>query len=120
MGERPRKLEDWQLERLDEMLKLRFVQKVFAVYSCLRRDRGDGWIEEVAFTGQEYDPSEYELVVDAWDHEHCWICHAKIEVGDSYWASVEPEGYELCHGCHERYIASARGHDMTPERRQRK
>ncbi len=54
----------------------------------------------------EYDPTrfseeEYDLVPGMWDHEHCAICFAKIQEGDTYWQNSRRQ--ILCPSCHEKF-----------------
>ena len=56
----------------------------------------------------EYDPAkfseeEYKLVPGMWDHEHCAICWATIQDGDTYWENSQKR--ILCSNCHAKFEA---------------
>lgn len=57
----------------------------------------------------EYDPSEWDLVPDAWDHDHCSLCWAHIcdhpEHGcaEAY-VSAEPYGVWVCPPCFQQKL----------------
>ena len=47
--------------------------------------RRDGHMLATEYVGQAFDPDEWELIADYWDHQHCAFCWAKIAergVGD--------------------------------------
>ena len=98
-------LDDWQKRSLAYLQQIRFVEKRFASYPCLQPRDPEKQSFWVPYTGQEYDPEIFEGIEKGWDHEHCWICNASIEEGNPYWASCDPEGYELCPACYDRYMA---------------
>jgi hypothetical protein len=96
-----------------------FTRRVFASYPSLRakkpmdrdalppdsRDGGE-WHSSTQYTGQPFDPEEYELVEGGWDHEHCDVCWARVEDGMSYWLNVNPPPYvDLCEACYPRVMA---------------
>ena len=60
------------------------------------------------YTGQEYDPGEYELVDGAWDHDHCEICQATIS-NDNYKDEIREAFTDgrnwLCPKCHRQIIS---------------
>jgi len=49
------------------------------------------------YDSERYTPSEYEVVEDMWDHEHCSVCYYKIKPKMSYWENSE--GHILCDQC---------------------
>ncbi len=60
-----------------------FVRKVFAAYPSLRSIEPAAWDNDkdevgyycsAPYTGQEFDPAEFEVVEGGWDHEHCGVC----------------------------------------------
>jgi len=101
---KPEDLNNWQRERLETLRKMGFVQKRFASYPCLQPRDPEKQTFWMPYTGQEYDSEIFELVDKGWDHEHCWICNVNIEEGNLYWTSCDPEGYELCLECYDRYL----------------
>jgi hypothetical protein len=57
------------------------------------------------YYGQAFDDTEWELVPDMWDHEHCELCFAHIEPGMTYWNSRNDTF--LCDRCYDHYLACA-------------
>jgi hypothetical protein len=80
-----------------------FVRKMFHPYPCIT---AIGPLEDGAarvwspYRGQPHDPSLFELVEAAWDHEHCDVCNARVEGGDAYWTNDGPEHVDLCALCY--------------------
>ena len=70
------------------------------------RDAGE-WHMSKPYQGESFDPEEYEMSEDGWDHEHCDVCWAKVEDGMTYWPNVDPEAghVDLCEACHPRVMA---------------
>lgn len=106
-------------EDLETFRSFTFARRVFKPYASLRakepvdpsslppvsRDDGE-WYASIQYTGQPFDPDEYEFVDEGWDHEHCEVCWVRIEEGMSYWTSVTPRPFvELCEACHARIVA---------------
>lgn len=46
---------------------------------------------------------EQGALIGAWDHEHCAICWAKIEPGDSGWLSRS--GTWVCEDCYKSFVS---------------
>jgi hypothetical protein len=80
-------------EQLATFRRCTFIRRVFASCPSLRtkkpmdrdtlppdsRDGGE-WYRSTPYTGQPFDSEEYELVEGGWDHEHCDVCWARIDV----------------------------------------
>ncbi|WP_152051014.1 hypothetical protein [Tautonia marina] len=84
-----------------------FVPRTFRSYPCLlmiepMNEDGDRFW--APFRGQPFDPQIFELVEEAWDHEHCDVCNRRIEDGDDYWTNDGPEHVDLCPLCHPRVV----------------
>ena len=80
-----------------------FVKKVFHPMPALRaHNDAKGYTEMRPYEGGHYDSSQYELLPNAWKHEHCKVCFFRIEDGHSYWAN-EDEDF-LCDACYEHYV----------------
>jgi len=64
------------------------------------------------YTGQSYDPAEYELVEGVWDHDHCEICMATIS-NDNYKDEIRDactNGRDwLCRACYEKVVVQEPG-----------
>lgn len=91
-------LAEWESFR-----RFRFVQKTFHPYACLLSK--EPLNEEGArlwepYRGQPYDPDRFELMDDAWDHEHCDVCYAHVDDGMVYWSNDGPEYVDLCTTCY--------------------
>jgi len=59
------------------------------------------------YLGQEFDPNEYDLVDNAWNHDHCEFCNVTIKDCDSGRCITEGyvnEGTWLCPDCFEHII----------------
>ena len=70
-------------------------------------DEGEAWHISRPYTGDPFDPDEYELIEDGWDHEHCDVCSATVVDGMHYWPNVDPNAgqVDLCEACHPRVMA---------------
>jgi len=67
------------------------------------------------YHGQEYDPEEFDLVPDAWGHDHCELCFKTITdfVREDDKAPVVDEGYTdgknwVCCECFDKHGPSGR------------
>jgi hypothetical protein len=106
--EQRQRLAEYERQWLDECRGRRFVRATFARHPSLRSIEPQAWDEQESYhvsspyTGQKYNPENFEVVEDGWDHEHCHVCHARIEPGDEYWQSAEPHPLELCLACYQR------------------
>jgi hypothetical protein len=59
------------------------------------------------YTGQDYDPKYYDLVQDAWEHDHCGICWKVIcDCGSPEHTDKGyfPDFNWLCEECFEKHI----------------
>ena len=60
------------------------------------------------YWGQSYDPTRFDLVDDAWDHDHCEFCWATVSSEPSWGgyssAYTDTDGYWICPICFERII----------------
>ncbi|HEV3082482.1 MAG TPA: hypothetical protein VGY66_22045 [Gemmataceae bacterium] len=99
------------LEQLAIFRRCRFVRRVFASYPSLLAKKpmeGEGeWHISMPYTGEPFDPEEFELREGGWDHEHCDVCWAEVLDGMSYWPNVDPDGghVDLCETCYPRVMA---------------
>lgn len=93
----------------DEAVPLRglvFARRVFSKTPALVAVHvKNGWREQAEYKGQAYDPKDYTLVANRWDHQHCCVCQFTIAEGMSYWAT-EDERKILCDACHGHYLES--------------
>jgi hypothetical protein len=53
------------------------------------------------FIGQKYDSKYFDLIENAWNHDHCDICFAKIEIGDTVY---ESDSQLVCQFCFVEFI----------------
>ena len=69
-------------------------------------DRNGGAMSR--YQGQSYDPTRFDLVDDAWDHDHCEFCWATVSSEPSWGgfssAYTDTEGCWICPICFERII----------------
>jgi hypothetical protein len=59
------------------------------------------------YHGQSFDPAEFRLVEDGWDHDHCPFCH--ITVSDRAYDGGITEGYTdgynwVCPKCYRQHL----------------
>jgi hypothetical protein len=52
--------------------------------------------------------SERRIVASGWDHEHCVLCNAHIDMGG--FGYCDSDGEWMCEKCYERYVAQ---HDLA-------
>jgi len=86
-----------------------FIKKTFAPAPCLRSKTPNeaGYFANVPFRGQAFDDSKEVIIENGWDHSHCFICSASIDVGDRYWNNQGDDDIDLCEKCHELVLADA-------------
>ena len=49
-----------------------------------------------------------KIIAAGWDHEHCELCDAQINVGD--YGFVDPAEHWVCESCHAKYVTT---HDLS-------
>jgi hypothetical protein len=107
-------------KQLEAFRRCTFARRVFATYPCLwakkpmdndklpppSRESGGEWHVSKPYTGEPFDPEEWELREGGWDHEHCKVCWAKITDGMSYWLNIDPHfgPFDLCEACFPRVM----------------
>jgi len=70
------------------------------------------------YSGQSYDPKQFDLVKGAWSEDHCAICWWKLCESES---AEHSEGYNngqdwLCTECYERFVNPQTPSHASPER----
>lgn len=53
------------------------------------------------YTGQKYDPEYFNLIEDAWSHDHCEICSQRIENND---IAYQCENEIICSDCYLEFV----------------
>jgi hypothetical protein len=87
--------------------KLSFVRQPYADKDMLiaRAPNEAGYYVSGIYDGKPYDETKFRLVPGGWDHEHCYICSAKVLAGAEWWVT-HPVNFEdemgLCLECHDR------------------
>ena len=73
------------------------------------------------YAGQEYDPTQFDLVLDGWGHDHCELCFKTITdfIRQGGRAPVVDEGYTngsdwVCCECFLKYLAGDRERQDGP------
>ena len=69
------------------------------------------------YTGQDYDPEEYDLVEDGWDHDHCLFCWQSIcDCGsENCTCTGFTDGDEwICESCHQMVIVEKKDPTTGP------
>ncbi len=61
-----------------------------------------GYLLKWPYQGQAYDPNLFRIELGGWDHEHCSVCDATIEVDEVCWITKRGSFYVLCRPCHRR------------------
>ena len=80
-----------------------FTQKVFQSNPSIRSIKPDnGYFVSKPYKGESYDKSEFMLVEQGWNHEHCSFCYYKIEDTISYWGNSN-DVIILCEQCYNHY-----------------
>ena len=100
-------------EDFANILDFDFVQNTFTSKPSLRARKGsDGWIKESEFKGQPFDESEFEIVLGAWNHEHCTLCLVAITGGMTFWTNQD-DIVILCDKCYEHFETRIRDSRST-------
>jgi hypothetical protein len=95
-----KELRDYADECLSMHLELRIWMKQPALVNKSK-------MEYRWYDGQEYDPQLFDLVEDAWDHDHCEFCNSTIkdcDCGECVKEAYENDGKWMCQGCFEHLI----------------
>src|SRR5262249_49416571 len=102
-------------EQVAVLKRCRFEQRQFVPYASLKSlepvDEEGQWDQELPYHGQPFDSEKSRLAEGAWDHEHCWVCWAKIVEGDSYWPNTaldEGGQVDLCKTCYRQFLSRIR------------
>jgi hypothetical protein len=71
---------------------------------ALRRKDGKGGLD--LYLGQEFDPEHYELLEEAWSHDHCPLCGEEISdlPHAPHHQGYERDGEWICPPCYERWV----------------
>jgi hypothetical protein len=86
---------------------LRFVRRPYSDKDMLLalEPNDAGFYSSHAYHGEVFDPTQYRVVRGGWDHEHCFLCWAKVLPGGEWWAA-HPDNFEdeigLCLDCYSR------------------
>src|SRR2546430_14818287 len=84
--------------------RLRYTRQPYTAEDMLiaREPNEAGLFASHAYYGGPFDESRFRLIPAGWDHDHCWVCFAKGEPGDEWWAAEPPDEGGLCLECHAR------------------
>jgi hypothetical protein len=101
------KIEKLLRERTQYFRQQQWSLKKWTPSPTLRRQ--DGY--ENKYYGQEFDSSQFELIENGWDHDHCEFCSVKIDAHPR--EGVETEGYTdgiywICSECYRKYIVEGK------------
>jgi hypothetical protein len=86
---------------------LRFVRRPYSDQDMLLalEPNDAGYYASRVYHGEPFDPAQYRVVRGGWDHEHCYLCWAKVLPGEEWWAT-QPANFEdeigLCLDCYSR------------------
>jgi hypothetical protein len=68
-----------------------------------------GWLLKWPYQGQAFDPALFRIEPGGWDHKHCSVCNASIQVDEVCWITERGSFYVLCRACHRRLARMGRG-----------
>jgi hypothetical protein len=104
MSDAKTELEARRREKEEWARKHRFVRQGFFAYDMIttRKPNAAGFYACHPWHGGPYDEACFRLVKGGWDHEHCWVCSAKILPGGEWFAAEPPDEAGLCLECHAR------------------
>jgi len=96
-----------QREREAFVRTLRFVRLPYSDRDMLLalEPNEAGYYASGIYHGEPFDSARYRVVRGGWDHEHCYICGAKVLPGDEWWAAHPPNFEDeigLCLECHAK------------------
>jgi hypothetical protein len=86
---------------------LHFVRHTFTGRDMLKalQPNEAGYYASCIHHGGQFDPTRWCLVRGGWDHEHCYVCWAKVLPGAEWW-TTHPANFEdeigLCLDCFSR------------------
>ena len=63
------------------------------------------------YHGETFDGTKFRLVRGGWDHEHCYLCWAKVLPRNEWWVTHPPNFVDeigLCLDCYVRVIGTNR------------
>jgi hypothetical protein len=49
-----------------------------------------GYYASEVYLGQMFDEDKYRVIPRGWEHEHCFLCWAKVLPGDKWWGQRGP------------------------------
>jgi hypothetical protein len=93
-------------EREQIARRMRYGWQPYAAEDMLiaREPNEGGFFASRPYHGEPFDEQRFRLVRAGWDHDHCFVCAAKIEPGDAWWAAEPPNEVGLCLECHARLL----------------
>ena len=108
-------MEAWRLEKIAMAKGAQYVRKKLSDQDSLvaLKPNEDGFVAVWPYHGQPFDPKIARLVKGGWDHEHCFLCLARVIPGDEWWAIIGPsppfggDQFGLCLACHERLFGAS-------------
>ena len=68
-----------------------------------------GFMLKCPYQGQSFDPDHIQIEDGGWDHEHCDVCSATINVGVGCWITRRGRFIVLCEKCHRRVLRMIKG-----------
>ena len=105
-------MEDDQRKRVEFVKSLRFVLQPFFDKDMLMdvEPNEAGYFGSIVYHGEAFDESKFRVIRGGWDHEHCYVCSAKVLPGDEWWVT-HPANFEddigLCLDCYAKLHCDA-------------
>jgi hypothetical protein len=103
-------LVEMRREREAHVQDMRFVRQRYEATDMLvslRRNEA-GFIISQPYQGEPFDPKRARVVKGGWDHDHCYICEARVVPGDEWWAAAPPDQVGLCLDCYAQLSITER------------
>jgi hypothetical protein len=89
---------------------LHFVRRLYSDQDMLLalEPNDAGYYASHVYHGEPFDPAQYRVVRGGWDHEHCYLCWAKVLPGEEWWATYSANCENeigLCLDCYSSLFA---------------
>lgn len=103
-------LEEMRLRRVEIARGLKYHRQHYTAEDMLiaREPNEAGFFASHPHDGGLFDAKRFRLVKGGWDHDHCFICKATVEPGDTWWAAEPPDEVGLCLACHGELFGQER------------
>jgi hypothetical protein len=103
--------EEMRREAEEFARRQRFVRQRFTDQDMLmaREPNEAGYYASCPYHGEPYDETRFRVVPGGWDHEHCFVCMAKVLLNEEWWRAEPPQQVGLCLECYARLFERDQG-----------